>query len=113
MALREERTPQAIGALIAALADPDANIRWLASSTLASIGGEAVVEALAAFVEQEQSTEGRLEAVSLLGRIGSAAACAVLANLANQSKCEDRIRDAAARLQFAECSQAEQKSSGE
>ena len=43
MALRKERSPEAVGSLIAALGDPDANIRWLAALTLESIGGEAVI----------------------------------------------------------------------
>jgi hypothetical protein len=69
MALRKERTPQAIGALIAALADSEANIRWLASSTLAAIGGEAVIAALRVFLEQAPSEDTREEAVKLLAKL--------------------------------------------
>ncbi len=69
MALRKERTPQAIGALIAALADPESNIRWLASSTLAGIGGEAVVAAIGAYIDQAPSAVAREEAEHLLDRL--------------------------------------------
>ena len=41
MALRKQSTPEAIGTLVAALGDPDANIRWLAALTLKGIGGRA------------------------------------------------------------------------
>jgi HEAT repeat protein len=69
MALRKQTTPEAIGALIAALGDPDANIRWLAALTLQGIGGGTVIATLRAFIEQAPSALAREEAEKVLDRM--------------------------------------------
>jgi hypothetical protein len=69
MALRKQTTPEAIGALIAALGDPDANIRWLAALTLQGIGSGTVIATLRAFIEQAPSALAREEAEKVLDRM--------------------------------------------
>jgi hypothetical protein len=69
MALRKQSTPEAIGTLVAALGDPDANIRWLAALTLKGIGGRALEDALRALIADPPSEIAREEAIKLLGQL--------------------------------------------
>ena len=50
LAISKERTPAAIGELVASLGDEDEQVRWLASMALNSIGGPAVVATLESYV---------------------------------------------------------------
>ena len=72
MALRKQSTPEAIGTLVAALGDPDANIRWLAALTLKGIGGRALEDALRAVIADPLSEIARDEAEKLLGQLEEA-----------------------------------------
>jgi hypothetical protein len=72
MALKRKATPEAIGEIVAALGDEDEKVRWLASSTLASVKDERVVMAVQAFVERTESAAGREAAEQLLVRSRSA-----------------------------------------
>jgi len=69
MALRKQSTPEAIGTLVAAIGDPDANIRWLAALTLKGIGGPALEDALRAVITDSPSEIAREEAIKLLGQL--------------------------------------------
>lgn len=71
MALGKARTPEAIGELVAALADEDEQLRWLASMALQSIGGGVVVATLRAYVEGNAPETGRDEARKLLEQMAS------------------------------------------
>jgi HEAT repeats len=95
MKLRRDRTPQGLGTLIAALADPDANIRWLASFALSDVHGEGVAAALAEFLGSDAPVEGRLEAVKLLGKMGGDTARAALERIAGDARDDVGLRDAA------------------
>jgi hypothetical protein len=66
MALGKARTPEAIGELVAALADDDEQLRWLASVALQTVSGGVVVATLRAYVEGEAPEIGRDEARKLL-----------------------------------------------
>lgn len=46
-----QRTPEAIGGLVAALGDEDAQRRWLAAPSLQGIGGGTVIATLTAFID--------------------------------------------------------------
>jgi hypothetical protein len=59
----------ALAGLVAALADEDENIRWLASSALSLHGSSAVVESLVGFLEQTSSPQARHEALKTLRKI--------------------------------------------
>lgn len=59
----------ALAGLVAALADEDENIRWLASSALSLHGSSAVVRELVTFVEQTAAPQGRQEALKVLRSI--------------------------------------------
>jgi HEAT repeat protein len=69
MALRKQRTPEAIAALAAALGDEDASVRYMAASTLQYIGGDAVVAALRAVVARSADDVARAEAEKILVRL--------------------------------------------
>jgi HEAT repeat protein len=69
MALKREGSPEAIGEIVAALADEDERIRWLAGSTLVSLKDGRVVDAVSAFAERTESAEGREAAAKLLAKI--------------------------------------------
>lgn len=56
-------------ALVGALADEDDSIRWLAGSSLTRLGGLAVVNMLAAFLQSELGDTPRQEALKVLGLI--------------------------------------------
>ena len=58
-----------IAQLVAALADSDESIRWLAGSALGLLGGTTVVRTLAAFLAQAPAPAARDEAVKALQRI--------------------------------------------
>jgi HEAT repeat protein len=52
MLMGRQRTPEAIGGLVAALGDEDEQLRWLAALSLQGIGGGTVIATLKAFIEQ-------------------------------------------------------------
>ena len=95
MKLRTDRTPQGLGTLIAALADPDANIRWLASFALSDVHGEGVAAALGELLEGDAPVEGRLEAVRLLGKMGGEATRAALRRAAESGEQNPEVRELA------------------
>ena len=66
MTLKRQATPEAIGEIVAALGDEDENVRWLASSTLASLKDERVVDAVRAFAARTDSPGGLETALKLL-----------------------------------------------
>lgn len=66
MTLKRQATPEAIGEIVAALGDEDENVRWLASSTLASMKDERVVDAVRAFAERTKSPAALETALKLL-----------------------------------------------
>jgi HEAT repeat protein len=81
LALGRQDSPQAVHALIGALADPDNAIRWLASSSLYLLGTREVARsptfdkssvssALEAYLAQCTDPTGRAAAEKLLGRLG-------------------------------------------
>jgi HEAT repeat protein len=69
LALGRQRTPEAVGELVAALGDEDEQLRWLAALALQGIGGDAVVATLKVFIEQAPSALAREEAEKLLGKL--------------------------------------------
>jgi hypothetical protein len=73
LALSKERSALAIGELVAALADEDEQVRWLASMALSSSGGPVVVATLEAYLAQGASGVGREEAERVLARVGGEA----------------------------------------
>lgn len=66
--LRERRSPQAVPALISALADPDELVRRLCSEALAVVGTEAIPALLDAF--QSGRLPARIAAARALAKIG-------------------------------------------
>jgi HEAT repeat protein len=70
LGLGRSKNQAELQALVGALADEDSNIRWLATSFLAQIGGTAVVNMLAAFLQTNPGETARQEAVKVLGLIG-------------------------------------------
>jgi len=69
LALGRQRTPEAIGELVAALGDEDEQLRWLAALSLQGIGGGTVIATLKAFIDQAPSAIAREEAEKVLGKL--------------------------------------------
>ena len=69
LTLGRQRTPEAIGELVAALGDEDEQLRWLAALSLQGIGGGTVIATLRAFVDQAPSAVAREEAEKILGKL--------------------------------------------
>ncbi len=69
LTLGRQRTPEAIGGLVAALGDEDEQLRWLAALSLQGIGGGTVIATLKAFIDQAPSAVARDEAEKVLGRL--------------------------------------------
>jgi hypothetical protein len=69
LTLGRQRTPEAIGGLVAALGDEDEQLRWLASLSLQGIGGGTVIATLRAFIDQAPSAVAREEAEKVLGKL--------------------------------------------
>jgi len=69
LALGRQRTPEAIGELVAALGDEDEQLRWLAALSLQGIGGATVIATLKAFIDQAPSAVAREEAEKVLGKL--------------------------------------------
>jgi hypothetical protein len=69
LTLGRQRTPEAIGGLVAALGDEDEQLRWLASLSLQGIGGGTVIATLKAFIDQAPSAIAREEAEKVLVRL--------------------------------------------
>jgi hypothetical protein len=73
MALGQPKNQADLAELIAALGDENDNIRWLAGSSLARLGGLAVVKLLAAYLAANPGATSRAEAVKVLGLIADTA----------------------------------------
>ena len=76
LTLGRQRTPQAIGGLVAAQGDEDEQLRWLAALSLHGIGGGTVIATLKAFIDQAPSAVpqgcyaiAREEAEKVLGKL--------------------------------------------
>jgi hypothetical protein len=69
LTLGRQRTPEAIGGLVAALGDEDEQLRWLAALSLQGIGGGTVIATLCAFIDQAPSEVAREEAEKVLGKL--------------------------------------------
>jgi hypothetical protein len=69
LTLGRQRTPEAIGELVAALGDEDEQLRWLAALSLQGIGGGTVIATLKAFIDQAPSAIAREEAEKVLVRL--------------------------------------------
>ena len=90
-----DASPEAIVELAIALADPDANVRWLVSSTLERIGGPQVMATLLALLKRRAPVEARVEAIAILGRLGDVRARPALAQLAEDEGVDEKVREAA------------------
>ncbi len=73
MGLGQPKNQAQLQTLVGALADEDSNIRWLAGSSLARLGGPAVVNMLAAFLKTKPGETAVEEAVKVLGLIADTA----------------------------------------
>lgn len=69
LALGRQRTPEAIGELVAALGDEDEQLRWLAALSLQGISGGTVIATLKAFMDQAPSAVAREETEKVLGKL--------------------------------------------
>ena len=82
--------------MVAALADPDDTVRWLAGAGLGTIGAAGQVQpALLAFLKGHADPLGRQEAVRLLGRVGDAGVRPVLEEIVGDAEEEETVRAAA------------------
>lgn len=70
MALGSPKNQAELAELIAALGDENANIRWLAGSSLTKLGGLVVVNLLAAYLQTNPGEVARQESLRVLGLIG-------------------------------------------
>ncbi len=66
MGLGQPKNQAELQALVGALADEDSSIRWLAGSSLTRLGGLAVVNMLAAFLQSRPGETARQEALKVL-----------------------------------------------
>ncbi|HRQ40093.1 MAG TPA: N-6 DNA methylase [Chloroflexota bacterium] len=66
MGLGQPKNQAELQALVGALGDADENIRWLAGSSLARLGGLATVQMLAAFLHSQPGETAQQEAVRVL-----------------------------------------------
>jgi ATP-dependent DNA helicase RecQ len=80
--LGEARSPSGVSELIAALQDPDGNVRRLAASALGKIGDCRAVDPLMALLACETKPQVRQYAVKALGRIGDPRAQTLLEKIA-------------------------------
>jgi len=94
--LGEARSPSGVSELIAALQDPDGNVRRLAASALGKIGDRRAVNPLMALLTRETKPQVRQSAVKALGRIGDPRARPLLEKIA-ADKAERDYTQAAAR----------------
>ncbi len=94
-ALGEDRDPQAIAHLLAALEDPDGNVRRLAASALGKLRAAEAVPVLLRMLAAETLPQVRQYAVKALGRIGDARANTTLARIAADPAEKDYVRAAA------------------
>ncbi|MCP4421811.1 MAG: HEAT repeat domain-containing protein [Chloroflexi bacterium] len=69
MVLGQPKKQDELTELIAALGDENSNIRWLAGSALTRLGGLAVVNLLAAYLQTNPGDVARAEVVRVLGLI--------------------------------------------
>lgn len=94
--LGRQSSPVAVQELVAALADPDDTVRWLAGAGLGTIGSAGQVQpALLAFLEGHADPLGRQEAVKVLGRVGDAGARPALERIAADADEQEAVRTAA------------------
>ena len=97
MALGRKHSIASIQELVAALADEDSTIRWLAGASLNTLGGPNVVFALLTYLDAPQGADplARTEAVKLLGRVGDAGVRPDLERIAEDVGEDERVREAA------------------
>jgi ATP-dependent DNA helicase RecQ len=93
--LGEAGSPSALPELIAALEDPNGNVRRLAASALGKIGDARAVTPLLTLLAQEQKPQVRQYAVKALGKIGDPRARPVLQEIAARENERDYTRKAA------------------
>jgi ATP-dependent DNA helicase RecQ len=95
--LGEARSPSGVPELIAALQDPDGNVRRLAASALGKIGDRRAVDPLMALLTRETKPQVRQYAVKALGQIGDPRARTLLEKIA-ADKAERDYTQAATRV---------------
>ena len=93
--LGELGVPSAVPELIAALQDPNGNVRRLAASALGKIGDARAVTPLLALLVQEQKPQVRQYAVKALGKIRDPRARPALQRVAGDENERDYTRKAA------------------
>lgn len=94
-ALGSAASPDATVELVIALGDPDANVRWLVSSTLERIGGPQVVVRLLALLKCRAPVDARVEAIVILGRLGNVHARPALVQLAENVRLDQAVSESA------------------
>jgi ATP-dependent DNA helicase RecQ len=87
----EDNVPE----LIAALEDPNGNVRRLAASALGKLGDEGAVQPLLDLLETEDKPQVRQYAVKALGKIGDAHASTILQQIVEDENEQGYTRDAA------------------
>jgi hypothetical protein len=97
MELSRSTSVEAVGEMVAALTDRDETVRWLASASLAQLGGPTVILALRSFLVSDLAVEPdpRLEAVKVLGRVGDGEVRPVLEEIAADGGEDAAVREAA------------------
>ncbi len=85
MALGQPKNQAELQALAGALTDEDDSIRWLAGSSLTRLGGLAVVNMLAAFLQSRPGETATQEALKVLGLIADTDPDASVQELARQA----------------------------
>jgi ATP-dependent DNA helicase RecQ len=93
--LGEAHSSAGVPELIAALDDPDGNVRRLAASALGKIRDQQAVEPLIALLMRETKPQVRQYAVKALGRLHDARAQSLLEKIANDQTEHDYTRTAA------------------
>jgi ATP-dependent DNA helicase RecQ len=93
--LGETGSPLAVPELIAALEDPNGNVRRLAASALGKIGDARAFTPLLTLLAQEQKPQVRQYAVKALGKIGDPRARPMLQKIAADENERDYTRKAA------------------
>ena len=88
--------PASIRALLNALADADATVRWEAAKTLSALGDKRVVPPLLALAQGAGETEQRAAAVYALGWLRDSRALAPLVQVLRDSREDAQLRGHAA-----------------
>ncbi|MBN1891083.1 MAG: RecQ family ATP-dependent DNA helicase [Thermoflexales bacterium] len=93
--LGNERSLERLPELIAALGDPDGNVRRLAASALGKIKARGAVEPIMALLAQETKPQVRHYAVKALGQIGDVRARSLLEKISQDEAERDYTRTSA------------------